>query len=172
MSELSIVNNQTGESIVGRVAIIPTKKKSPFGKDFLVMSQHAILEILKMKNDGKITGRDFDVLMFCATILDYENLVQLPYRIIEDQLGIKKPHISRSMKKLVELEILIEGPKIGQSKTYKLNPGIAWKGSSKNHKKAIIDFNKEKQLREKKKRELEPGATFRCPNTGDFFDDK
>ena len=43
------------------------------------------------------------------------------------------------MKKLKELDIIVEGPPAGKFKTYRLNPYIAHKGA--NAKKTVKDFN-------------------------------
>ncbi|EIT2341618.1 hypothetical protein L1O22_004870, partial [Salmonella enterica] len=40
-------------------------------------------------------------------------------------------------KNLIEFGIILEGPKIGRSKTYRLNPQFGWKGTVSNHKKAL-----------------------------------
>ena len=52
-------------------------------------------------------------------------------------LGIQKANVSRAIKALIENEIILEGPKIGRSKTYRLNPSYGWKGTVRNHDKAL-----------------------------------
>ena len=34
----------------------------------------------------------------------------------------------------------LEGPKIGVSRSYRLNPNYGWKGSGKNHKQALKEY--------------------------------
>ena len=48
-----------------------------------------------------------------------------------------KTNVSRAVKNLIEFEIILEGPKIGRSKTYRLKPQFGWKGTVSNHKKAL-----------------------------------
>ncbi|EBJ1927858.1 hypothetical protein DP473_24880, partial [Salmonella enterica] len=48
-----------------------------------------------------------------------------------------KTNVSRSIKGLINLGVIIEGPKIGRSKSYRLNPQFGWKGTVSNHKKAL-----------------------------------
>ncbi|ECJ2098818.1 hypothetical protein ACI5M7_005093, partial [Salmonella enterica subsp. enterica serovar Typhimurium] len=49
----------------------------------------------------------------------------------------KKSAVSRAIRHLLEFGIILEGPKIGRSKTYRLNPQFGWKGTVSNHKKAL-----------------------------------
>ncbi|MEB6138282.1 hypothetical protein MXF19_26605, partial [Klebsiella pneumoniae] len=56
---------------------------------------------------------------------------------IAEALNMQKTHVSRAVKNLLEFGIVIEGPKIGRSKTYLLNHQFGWKGTVTNHKKAL-----------------------------------
>jgi hypothetical protein len=57
---------------------------------------------------------------------------------------MQRPHVNRSIKRLVTLGALLESPKIGRSRTYKLNPVYGWKGSGKEHQKALRTAEKAK----------------------------
>jgi len=76
--------------------------------------------------------------------LDFENLISLEQTAVAEKLGMHKQHVSRSIKRLVEIGCLLEGPKIGRSRTYKLNPAYGWKGSGKEHQKALRTSEKAK----------------------------
>jgi len=52
-------------------------------------------------------------------------------------MGMRQPHVSRAIKRLLEMEILLEGPKAGPLRTYRLNPNFGWKGSAKNHQNVV-----------------------------------
>jgi DNA-binding IclR family transcriptional regulator len=69
--------------------------------------------------------------------LDFDNLVSLEQTVVAEKLGMHKQSVNRSIKRLVELGCLLEGPKIGRSRTYRLNPSYGWKGSSKNHHETL-----------------------------------
>nr|WP_250996819.1 hypothetical protein [Escherichia coli] len=56
---------------------------------------------------------------------------------IAEALNMQKTNVSRAVKTLIEFEIILEGPKIGRSKTYRLNPQFGWKGTVSNHKKVL-----------------------------------
>lgn len=77
------------------------------------------------------------VLMMLLADLDYENYIQVAQIDIADSLVMKKSSVSRAVKNLIEFGIILEGPKIGRSKTYRLNPQFGWKGTVSNHKKAL-----------------------------------
>ena len=43
-------------------------------------------------------------------------------------LRIARPHVSSAIKRLIELQILIQGPKSGRSNTYMVNPSFCFAG--------------------------------------------
>lgn len=131
------VDTETGEVLEGRFGFIPTKKKNGFVDGWVAMSQNAMQMILQMKCSGEIDGRDLDVLLLLTTILDYENLLLVNQTDMGRKLGMKQPNVARSLKILLKKNLLIEGPKTGRSKTYRLNPNVGWKGTAKNHVKHL-----------------------------------
>ena len=64
--------------------------------------------------------------------LDYENLIQVNQAEVSN----------RSIKKLIELGVILEGVKIGISRSYRLNPNFGWKGSAKGHREALHEHLK------------------------------
>jgi hypothetical protein len=52
-------------------------------------------------------------------------------------MKLQRSHFSRAIKKLLAEEILIEGAKLGQHKSYRLNAYYGWKGSTENHNTAL-----------------------------------
>ncbi len=94
--------------------------------------QGVLTLIGKKKNHEQIK-----VLMMLLADLDYVNYIQVAQIDIAETLGMKKPNVSKAVKNLIEFGIILEGPKIGRSKTYRLNPQFGWKGTVSNHKKAL-----------------------------------
>uniref|UniRef100_UPI001F097BEC replication protein n=1 Tax=Pseudomonas aeruginosa TaxID=287 RepID=UPI001F097BEC len=76
-------------------------------------------------------------LMSLLSDLDYENYIQVAQINIADALKMQKTNVSRAIKNLIDFGIIIEGPRIGRSKTYRLNPQFGWKGTVSNHRKAL-----------------------------------
>ena len=71
--------------------------------------------------------------------LDYENLIQVNQAEVSEQVGMNR---NRSIKKLIELGVILEGVKIGISRSYRLNPNFGWKGSAKGHREALHEHLK------------------------------
>lgn len=79
-------------------------------------------------SDPELSGEALRVFLYLNGRLDFENLFQVPQTEIAEALGIKRPNVSRSMKMLLEKGIILRGPKIGHSATFRLNPNFGWKG--------------------------------------------
>ena len=63
--------------------------------------------------------------------LDYENLIQVNQAEVAEQVGMNRHHVNRSIKKLIKLGVVLEGVKIGLSRSYRLNPNFGWKAQPK-----------------------------------------
>ena len=74
--------------------------------------------------------------------LDYENLIQVNQAEVAEQVGMNRHNVNRSIKKLIELGVVLEGVKIGVSRSYRLNPNFGWKGSAKGHREALHEHLK------------------------------
>ncbi|MCD9496791.1 hypothetical protein GLP14_18385 [Photobacterium carnosum] len=125
------INESTGEEVGGFVAVIRPKQKSSFNRHF-TMNQSALLKMAQTLSHEQIK-----VLFVLFAHLDYENYIQVPQVEIAEQLGMMKQNVNRAMKGLIDFGIIIDGPKIGRSKSYRLNPNYGWKGTVKNHDKAL-----------------------------------
>lgn len=125
------IDESTGEVIGGFVAVIRPKQKSSFERHF-TMNQ-AALEIIATELSHEQTR----VLMILLSELDYENYIQVAQVDIAAKLKMQKTNVSRAMKNLMQMDVILEGPRIGRSKTYRLNPKFGWKGTVTNHKKAL-----------------------------------
>lgn len=127
------VDTSTGEITGSFVAVIQPKKNNGFYGGWLAMSQQAIAAL----REHNLTGKDYEVLMLLFSQLDFENLIQVSQVELANELGMRKQHVNRAITKFVDYGILQEGPKIGRSKTFKLDPNLGWKGTAKNHHKAL-----------------------------------
>ncbi|WGL94102.1 MarR family transcriptional regulator [Arsenophonus nasoniae] len=125
------IDSDTGEEVGSFVAIIRPKQKSAFERHF-TMNQAALLLIANELNHDQMR-----VLMALLADLDYENYIQVSQMDIAKILKMQKSNVSRAVKNLLEFGVILEGPKIGRSKTYRLNPQFGWKGTVSNHKKAL-----------------------------------
>lgn len=112
-----------------------TRKRNNLGVNWVGVYQ----EFMRWIAVQGLTGEQYNVLMYMMSKLDFDNYLRITQKNVSEALGIRKENVSRSVKKLVELEILAVGPKVGTSKTYRLNPRMAHKG--KNIKQTLIDFD-------------------------------
>jgi len=89
------------------------------------------MSLLAMCKDKRLTGTDLRVrdYMFCKVGMD--NCVHVNQSEAAEYLGIARPHVCESIKKLIELEIVLEGPSEGKFRSYQINPLIAHRGSLK-----------------------------------------
>ncbi|HBR3029622.1 TPA: hypothetical protein L9R08_005408 [Klebsiella pneumoniae] len=131
MKRVGQIDLDTGEEIGSFVAVIRPKQKSTFQRHF-TMNQAALLTIANELNHEQMR-----VLMALLAELDYENYIQVAQTDISVALKMQKANVSRAIKNLLEFGVILEGPRIGRSKTYRLNPQFGWKGTVSNHKKAL-----------------------------------
>ena len=90
-------------------------------------------EAMMMLAQSNLTGNDMKVMWAMLARLDYENLIQVNQAEVSEQVGMNRHNVNRSIKKLIELGVILEGVKIGISRSYRLNPNFGWKGSAKGH---------------------------------------
>jgi biotin operon repressor len=95
---------------------------------------------------SRLNGETLRVLLYMMKYMEFENYIKITQQQLADELGMRRQHISRSIKKLCEKNI-IEKVKKGRDNYYRLNPEIAWRGSVTELEK-IVDINefREKQL--------------------------
>lgn len=137
---VSSVDMDTGEILDYSLVAMQHKIPNGFAGGWLAMAQGA----LKMLAASDLRGDDLRVLLQLLAMLDFENLIQLEQTGIAADLGLQRQNVNRSIKRLIATGCLLEGPKIGRSRTYRLNPSYGWKGSSKNHHKALRTAEKAK----------------------------
>ena len=135
-SKIGVVDLETGESLdLSGLVVFPPKV--PVGKRFFMGFQDAFISIAK---DREIKAQPARVLYFLMGSLDFENFIQIPQTQISKELEMKKPDVSKAIKILFEKQVLLVGPKIGRSLSYRLNPYYGWKGKVSNLKKAKNNY--------------------------------
>ncbi len=114
----------------------PLEKKN-LGNGWVAVYQEVITQVAK----EKLTGEQCSVFLYLLGKVDFENYLTINQSDVAQALGIRQPNVARAIKKLKELNIIVEGPRAGLNKTYRLNPYVAHKG--KNRKETILDFEAE-----------------------------
>lgn len=135
------------------VAVHIRKPRNGFSDGWVAMSQSAVLQIAQ-SNLGQDALRVFLAL---SAHLDFNNLIQVCQSDVAKTLNMKQPNVHRAIRRLVDAEIILEGPKIGKHRSYRLNPYFGWKGSAKAHHEALKTRKREADERRKKLRVIEGG---------------
>ena len=68
------------------------------------------------------------VFVYLNGRLDFENVIQVEQIEIAQVLGMQKQNVHQAIRKLEELGIILRGPKVGRSSSWRLNPNAGWKG--------------------------------------------
>jgi len=130
------IDPETGEEVDGFVAYLVPKRRNGFGQRWMAMAQNAT-KILALSDDlGK---EDYKVFLYLTSVIDFENLLVINQSQIAREMGRQYQNINRSIKRFVKLGVLIEGPRIGVSRSYRFNPEFGWKGTARNHVTALKD---------------------------------
>ena len=111
----------------------PLKNKN-LGKDWLALYQDPSLWL----GQQKMTGEQYSVLFALFNKLDFDNFLRVSLKELAELLKMQPAHVSRAMKVLKEKNIIVEGPRAGLNKTYRLNPYIGYKGKNRNEN--ILSF--------------------------------
>ncbi|MGC8731761.1 MAG: replication/maintenance protein RepL [Halothiobacillaceae bacterium] len=133
---------ETGE-ILGNavVGVIYRREQNCFGMGWMAMAQDALMTLATADLGGE---RVYRVLFSVLARVDFENYILLNQSEIAHELRLDKADVSRSVKKLEALGVLLKGPKAGRSTTYRLNPNFGWKGKAQNHRKALDEAMRER----------------------------
>lgn len=140
MKHVIQVDARTGQEIE-HGALVLVAKRMPTAFDvgrFLLMSQNALLAIAK----ADLGAEAYRVFFLLCARLDFENFIAVSQTEIAKELGMKRPNVSRAVRRLVDAGVLIKGPRVGRNLTYRLNPSVGWKGRGSNHRRALDEAAK------------------------------
>ena len=112
----------------------PLKPKS-LGTGWIALYQDMISVIA----DWNLPNEQYRVFLKLLGKVDFDNYFTVSQKELSQELNMKQPSVARAIKALCDLNVIIEGPRVGLNKTYRFNPYIAHKGS--NAKKTIENFN-------------------------------
>ena len=134
---MRLTDLETGEVFLGLA--VPQKKKYPreIQQDgFYTMFSFGSEFISEVEG---LTGNDYRILFRLLSHLEFENWIYVTQTTIAEELQLKKSHVSRSMKKLVEKGIIEKqkDPKDKRKMIYRLNPECGWRGDADQWKKEM-----------------------------------
>ena len=109
-------------------------KEKSLGKDWVAMYQSALMTLAKWN----LPNEQYRVFFVLLSKLDFDNYLCVTQQEIAKDLDMKQPSVARAIKALCQKNVIVEGPRAGLHKTYRLNPYIAHKGKNRNN--TILDF--------------------------------
>ena len=118
-----------GESEGPQVVVVVPKKhivSTDHGEGWIIAWQEAFKMICKEKS---LNLTDYRVLSYLQAMLDFDNWIRLSHGDIGEYIGVDRAHVSRSMKKLLTLGLVLAGPTVKKINTYRLSPVVGFKGS-------------------------------------------
>lgn len=112
-------------------------RKNELGVHWVATFQDGLAWMAKQES---MTGEQWRVFAYLVSKLDFDNFFKVPQKDIASELKMNVKAVSRAIKGLKDLDVIAVGPMAGHSKTYRLNPRIAHRGS-KHYKQTIIDYD-------------------------------
>ena len=137
------VDQETGEVLEGFVAVLQPKRKNGFTEGWVAMAQNSMMAMAQ----ADLSGEAMRVFFIIGAHIDFENWIQVSQSQLADQIGMKRSSFNRALKRLEAEGIILRGPKVGRSATFRLNPEFGWKGSAKGHREALQERMRERGLR-------------------------
>jgi len=116
------VNQATGE--VGKVPVL-VGKRVRLKERYLLFFQDMID---KLSCDRRMTGERARVFLLLLCRCDWENWLYIQQAEIAKKSGLHPTQVSRSIRFLLEVGVIVKGPKMGGASAYKLNSHYVYKG--------------------------------------------
>jgi predicted transcriptional regulator len=137
MRPFELIDVATGE-LVPAVTLV---RRSWKGEGYFMGFQEMFIGLAA---DKELTLEPSKVFLYLLGKLDFDNYIYVPQTQIAHDLGMHRSHVSRAISLLASKGILLEGPKVNRSRTFRLNHTYGWKGKLSNLR----------ALRSKEQREL------------------
>ncbi len=90
------------------------------------MAQDALLILA---TDEDLTGKALKVFLYLLAKLDFENFIQIQQVQIANDLKLHKQDVSKYISLLERKGVIIRGPKLARSSSFRLNPEFGYKGN-------------------------------------------
>ena len=119
---IMVADEETGE-IKG---CFPLKSRN-LGTGWIALYQDMVSTIA----EWNLPNEQYRVFLKLLSKVDFENYLTISQGELAQELSMKQPSIARAIKALCERNVIIEGPRAGLNKTYRLNPYIAHKGAER-----------------------------------------
>lgn len=138
------VDAETGELQQGFMAYVAPKRANGFKGGWTAMAQGDVA--FELARVGGLPGDSLRVFLALVGHLDYENFIVTPQAEMAARIGMAPSHFNRGLKALIDGGFVEKGPKIGRLVSLKLSPAVAWKGTAANHKRALEERMKARNM--------------------------
>jgi hypothetical protein len=129
--EVKQLQNLTIVTPEGEKATVFIGKSCRMEERFVMMFQQSLVNMAV----SDFPSRPMRVFLYLCGKMDFENMVHVPQMMIAEGLSMDQANVSRAIQYLQNKEFLIPGPKVGNSKTYKMNNSVCWRGKASSLKK-------------------------------------
>lgn len=116
------VNPETGET--SRVPVL-VGKRMRLKERYLLFFQDMID---KLSCDPRMTGERARVFLLLLCRCDWENWLYIQQKEIALKAGLHPAQVSRAIRFLVQVGVVLTGPSLGRAHAYKLNSHYVYKG--------------------------------------------
>jgi len=124
----------TGEILEGaQLALVYPKRRNGFQTGWVAVAQDPMMELAR--SDMGVEA--WRVLAHVMGVLDFENWINVNQSAAARDMGMKQPGYARGLRKLIQVGVILPGPKVGRNATFRMNPHFGWKGSAKGHNEAL-----------------------------------
>ena len=107
--------------------------------------QETGVSLFEQSVSRNLTLTDYRVRDYVFCRLGLGNYVHINQSEAGRKLGIAQQNVSASIKKLISLGIILEGPKNGKFCTYQVNPAVVYAGGLGNGVKAKNDIVRQRK---------------------------
>lgn len=140
-----------------RVLIYPSRERKKYSQKWLILwqeqSEIGVSVVEQAKMERPLTQTEYRVRDYLLGTIGLGNYVYVNQAEVARELRLARSNVSVAIKRLIELQIVLQGPKVGRSNTYMLNPAYCYFGRIENGVKArnkaiqtgkakVINFNK------------------------------
>lgn len=129
--------DRNGEFHEGILVVVKKTRKNSFHNGWVAMGQDAMMALAK-SNLGLVARKVLDYLL---AKVDMDNRIFVRQAVIAAELDLHRSNVSTAIRNLLDEGVIrkLENFPVG---SYYLNPSYGWKGLTKHHQKAIMDYQR------------------------------
>jgi hypothetical protein len=107
----------------------PKKARSPYGTQFMMLSQRGVTELSERLADHTITMVSLRTLVAMMAHMDWENRVEISQKDLALELGVAQTHLAKASRTLMECGFIER--MANRRGWYRVSPRLCWKGDVK-----------------------------------------